>query len=531
MNEFANHLRRFALIGICAAGLPAMGAALPAPKLEFTPFEMELARSVAADPGLAAFYGAHDLRPVFAGSEGAPRRAALLDAIATAPRHGLPPARYDTAGLGQGGEPGDVATELRYARALSRWAGDVSNGLVNPARSDEMNKRDVIPVDMAALLGDMVSGDPVAALAALPPDDAAYLQLMDMLAGQAALIAPPGTPEVAPGLYRIGTSGPAVADLRARLAAIGFAPTAGAGDPQVFDEDTADAVRRYQEAAGLPVDGVAGPKTIGQLNGRDAGPQTRALMIAMERLRWLNGHDLNDRMIWVNIPAYTAEIRENGQTVFETRAVMGTPDPQMQTPEFSDTMAFVVPNPTWTVPPGMARRTYLPRLAQNPNAYGHLDVVDARGRVIPRAQVNFAAYVNGGFPYALRQKPSPNNALGRVKFMFPNEWNIYLHDTPARHLFNNRVRADSNGCVRIGDPLDLAYQLLRGNSDDPKALFQRVLATGEERWIRMEEPLPIHLVYFTTIPGPDGRLRSYADIYGRDARLWAAMQKAAGAGS
>ncbi|WBU57885.1 L,D-transpeptidase family protein [Paracoccus sediminicola] len=510
--------------------MPLAAAAMPAPKLDFSEFEMRLAQEVAPDPGLSAFYGAHQLKPVFVGAEAAPRRAALIDAIATAPEHGLPPARYDAVGLSRAGQAEDVATELLFARALSRWADDVSNGLVEPSRTDSMNKRQVVPVDMAALLDQFTRGDPARALDTLPPQDPTYLRLKDMLSDQARLVAPAGTPEVAEGLYKRGVSGPDVANLRARLAAIGFTSEA-AGDEQLFDDSLADAVSRYQDAAGLPVDGVAGPKTLAQLNGTTTGPQTRRLMIAMERMRWLNGHDLNARMIWVNIPSYIVEIREGGDTVFQTRSVVGQPDPDWETPEFSDTMEFVVPNPYWNVPRSITAESYLPKLKADRNAVSHLEVVDRKGRKVSRENIDFGKYTGSNFPYYLRQKPSADNALGRVKFMFPNKYNIYLHDTPAKGLFSNSSRAASHGCVRLADPFDLAYQLLRSNSDDPRGYFQRVLDQGEERWIKLKEPLPVHLVYFTALPGPDGGLRTYRDVYGRDATLWQAMRKAAEAGS
>ncbi len=531
MNKFANRIRRIAAASACAALLPALAEAMPAPKLDFTEAELQLAQTVAGDSGLAAFYGAHGLQPVFLGPEAQQRRAALLAAVATAPRHGLPPARYDVTGLSAGETAQDITAELRYARLLSRWANDVSNGLVDPQRTDKMNKRSVIPVNMAALLDSMIAGDPAEALAALPPHDPAYLRLQEMLADHAALIAPPDAPMVAEGLYKPGVTGPEVANLRARLASIGFAAPAAAADAQVFDQDLGQAVARYQQAAGLPADGIAGPKTVAQLNGGDADPQTRRVMIAMERLRWLNGNDLNARMIWVNIPSYMAEIRENGQTVFDTRVVVGKPDPDWETPEFSDVMEFVVPNPRWNVPQSIASQSYLSKLRANRNAVSHLDVVDRNGRVIPRDQIDFNKYSDKNFPYRLRQKPSADNALGLVKFMFPNPWNIYLHDTPSKGLFGNRDRAASHGCVRVAKPFELAYELLRGNSSDPKALFHKVLDTGEERWLKLDEPLPIHLVYFTAIPGPDGKLRTYPDTYGRDAKVWAAMQKAAEAGT
>ncbi|TXB71338.1 L,D-transpeptidase family protein [Paracoccus aurantiacus] len=508
-----------------------MVAAAPAPKLDFSAFEMQLASTVAADPGLASFYGAHGLKPVFLGTEGEARRKALLDAISTAPQHGLPPQRYKSSGLSADDTGNDVATELRYARALSLWANDVSNGLVDPSRTDSMNKREVIAVDMTKLLDGMIDGDPVASLATLPPQNREYRELQQLLADHARLIPPPDAPEVASGLYKLGVKGPAVADLRARLASIGFSPATPPADPQNFDEELAQIVSDYQIAAGLPVDGVAGPRTIAQLSGGEAGPQTRRIMIAMERLRWLNGNDLNTRMIWVNIPSYMVEIREGGQTVFESRVVVGKSEPDWETPEFSDTMEFVVPNPRWNVPQSIAAQSYLSKLRANRNAVPHLDVVDRKGRVIPRDQVDFNRYSDTNFPYRLRQKPSADNALGLVKFMFPNPWNIYLHDTPSKGLFSNRNRAASHGCVRVAKPFDLAYELLRGNSDNPQAMFQRILDKGDEQWIKLKEPLPVHLVYFTAIPGPDGQLRTYPDVYNRDAKVWSAMQKAAEAGT
>ncbi|WBU54273.1 murein L,D-transpeptidase [Paracoccus sp. SCSIO 75233] len=505
--------------------------AAPAPKLEFTDFEMQLAQTVASDPGLAAFYGANALKPVFTGPESEARRQALLDAIKSAPEHGLPSARYDLAALSEMGGADDAVAEVRFANALSRWADDVGNGIVDPRKTGRMNVREVVPVDMAALLDGMLSDDPAAALDALPPQNPAYLRLKELLSEHLTLVPPADAPQVASGLYKLGVTGPEVAKLRERLASIGFTPEVVPADPEIYDEGLAQLVSDYQQATGLPADGVAGPQTIGKLRDGLTGPEVRRLMIAMERMRWLNGHDLSKRMIWVNIPSYMAEVLEDGQPVFQTRAVVGKSDPEWQTPEFSDTMEFVVPNPYWNVPRSITAATYLPQLQANPNAAGHLEVVDRNGRPVSRDSINFNKYNGSNFPYFLRQKPSDSNALGLVKFMFPNRWNIYLHDTPSKGLFSDSSRAASHGCVRLRDPFDFATLLLRGNSSDPRGYFQQALSTGKERWIKLEEPLPVHLVYFTTIPGPDGQLRNYRDVYGRDAGVWAAIQKAAEAGS
>ena len=533
MNIVANRFRSLIckLAGTVAVSLFGWNAsAAPAPKLEFSAFDLQLAQGISSSPGLAAFYGANGLRPVFTGDDSSAeaRRQALIAAMRTAPAHGLPASRYGAAELESLSDGVDPQTEARFARALALWSGDVGNGLVDPRKTDPMNKRDVIDVDLVAVMTAMLGGDPAKAIEAIAPRSQDYLRLKAMLGDTVKLVVPSHLAEITDGVYKPGSRGPGVAELRDRLASIGF--TAGAADPTLFDDALADALSRYQDAAGLPADGVAGPQTIGRLNG-GAGPEARRLMIAMERMRWLNGHDLSARHIWVNVPSFMAEIRDAGETEFETRVVVGKPDPDWETPEFSDVMEFVVPNPRWNVPQSIAAASYLGKLRANPNALSHLDVVDRNGRIVPRSQVDFNRYSDRNFPYRLRQKPSADNALGLVKFMFPNPWNIYLHDTPSKSLFGNRDRASSHGCVRIGDPFDLAYRLLRGNSDDPQALFQRMLDTGEEKWIKLKEPLPIHLVYFTAIPSADGRLRTYRDVYGRDALVWQAMQKASQPGS
>ncbi|HMS95857.1 MAG TPA: L,D-transpeptidase family protein, partial [Tabrizicola sp.] len=155
-----------------------------------------------------------------------------------------------------------------------------------------------------------------------------------------------------------------------------------------------------------------------------------------------------------------------------------------------------------------------------------LQVIDGRGRVVPRDAVDFTAYSAGTFPFDMRQPPSDGNALGLVKFMFPNPHNIYLHDTPSKSLFDKEVRAFSHGCIRVARPFDLAYFLLGMQSADPEGLFQNHLDTGKETQVDLEHPLPVHLVYFTAYPDAKGRMTYRNDIYGRDAHLFEALVEA-----
>jgi murein L,D-transpeptidase YcbB/YkuD len=217
---------------------------------------------------------------------------------------------------------------------------------------------------------------------------------------------------------------------------------------------------------------------------------------------------------------------DDGKTTFRSVTVVGQNNSDRRTPEFSDEMERMVINPAWHVPRSIVTKEYLPMMQRNPNAAGQLDLIDSRGRVVPRSAVNFAAYTARNFPFAMKQPPSNRNALGLVKFLFPNKWNIYLHDTPSKSLFQKESRAFSHGCVRVGQPFDLAYVLLGAQSDDPRAEFQRILKTGRETTVPLKQPVPVHLVYFTAFPTPTGHVEYRRDVYGRDATLFTALQRA-----
>ncbi|MFV0303767.1 MAG: murein L,D-transpeptidase [Paracoccus sp. (in: a-proteobacteria)] len=507
-----------------AQGVGQGAATAIAPRLEFSVPEMELARTVAAWPGVAAFYGENGLQPVFGGSGGQALRAALISAVEAAHEHGLPSGRYQLQRL-RSVNPDSIEGEALFARIAARYLRDVTSGAIDPARADGQIHREVIRASIAGQLRALVaSPDPAAFLRAQGPKDPRYLALQAALAARTGLLAPADAPPAPKGLWRLGMRDPAIPDLRARLASIGFVADLPA-DPSEYDPALAEAVLNFQQASGLPADGVAGPNTIGRLNG-GADFQTRAILVAMERMRWMHGHDLNARHVWVNIPEFTARIYDGGRQVFQTRAVVGKTDHDMRTPEFSDQMEYVVVNPRWNVPRSITVREYLPRLQRNRYAVSHLDIVDGRGNVVSRDRIDFGRYNAGNFPYRMRQKPSGDNALGLVKFIFPNPWNIYLHDTPTKHLFRQSSRAYSHGCIRIGDPFDLAYALLSQQTDNPQAKFQRALASGKEQWLALKPNLPVHLVYFTAMAEPDGQIRFYKDIYGRDARVWEALSKA-----
>ncbi|MFN9955944.1 MAG: L,D-transpeptidase family protein, partial [bacterium] len=180
-----------------------------------------------------------------------------------------------------------------------------------------------------------------------------------------------------------------------------------------------------------------------------------------------------------------------------TRAVVGAVAEERQTPEFSDEMEFIVINPSWYVPRSIIAREYLPMLQRNPNAAGHLKITDSSGRVLSRGSVNFDRYNARNFPFAMHQPPSASNALGVVKFVFPNPYDIYLHDSPAKELFAHDVRAYSHGCIRLRDPVEFAHVLLARQTADPVGFIDERLRTGAETRVNLEEKVPVHIDYRT----------------------------------
>ena len=187
---------------------------------------------------------------------------------------------------------------------------------------------------------------------------------------------------------------------------------------------------------------------------------------------------------------------------------------------------LMVINPSWYVPRSIITKEYLPKLRANPNAVGHIQITDSRGRTVSRANTDFSQFSARSFPFAMRQPPGKSNALGLVKFMFPNPHSIYLHDTPQKHLFAREVRAFSHGCIRLADPFDFAYALLARQEEDPKAFFHRVLDTGKETKVQLETPIPVHIIYRTAFMTTRGVPEYRRDVYGRDAKVWKALNDA-----
>jgi murein L,D-transpeptidase YcbB/YkuD len=490
-------------------------------------FVQAVAEAAADDDVVAAYYRDNAYASIWTEADDAERRQAFLSALTLADAHGLPVARYDAAALTAAlrdaqSERDRGRAEVLMTRAFLDYARDLQSGALVPAKVDAGIIREVPLHDKREQLDRFVAGDPAAFLRALPPTAPEYAMfLREKQALEARIAAGGWGPTVPVRSLEPGQTGPAVIALRDRLVAMGLmAPTASAK----YDATLQRAVQEFQHLHGLTVDGIATESTINEINV-SPNERLKSVIVAMERERWMN-IDRGSRYILVNLTDFSARIVDHGKITFQTRSVIGKNVPDQRSPEFSDVMEFMVINPSWNVPRSITTKEYLPLLKSNPNAAGHLKIIDRSGRVVSRASINFNNYTARNFPYSMRQPPSDGNALGKVKFMFPNSHNIYLHDTPQKQLFDNEVRAYSHGCIRLADPFDFAYALLEPQSEDPVDEFQDHLKTGVESVIKLRDPVPVHLVYFTAYPTAKGKMTYRRDVYGRDARIFEALSEA-----
>jgi murein L,D-transpeptidase YcbB/YkuD len=345
-----------------------------------------------------------------------------------------------------------------------------------------------------------------------------YTALREALARDREIQAKGGFPHVPEGpTLELGAHGLRVAALRARLVVSGDLEPQPDADPEAFDPALEAGVRAFQARHGLDVDGRVGRATLAALD-LPIESQIEKLRVNLERARWLL-HDLAPTFVVVNVAGFQVYYLRDKELVFSARAVVGKP--YRKTPLFRSEITYLVFNPTWTVPPTILAEDILPAQRRDPGYLErkHLRVIDANGRVVPTASIDWSEMTPRSFRYMLRQDPGPDNALGRVKFMFPNSYSIYLHDTPSRSLFEKSSRAASSGCIRVEHPLELAALLLQGQSGWGRADIDRVVAEGRTREVRLAKPVPVLLTYWTAWVAPNGRVQFRPDLYHRDAQV------------
>ncbi|WP_299726168.1 L,D-transpeptidase family protein [uncultured Tateyamaria sp.] len=510
-------------LGLLLSGLPQTASA------QVTAFKQAVAEAAARDADIAAFYKAYGYNSLWTGRTGRERqrRSALFSALSSAGNHGLPAARYDAAGLqakmkAAKTERDRGLVEVEISRTFLQFSRDLQTGVLVPSRVNRAIVRQVPYRDRTSYLVNFSKSSPNGFFKALPPKTTEYNALMKEKLRMERLLAKGGWGAKVPAkTLKPGQSGAPVVAMRNRLNAMGFLKRT---NTQTYDASIQSAVQQFQLAHGLAADGVVGESTMSEIN-KGVQDRLQSIIVAMERERWVN-QERGKRHVLVNLPDFTAKIVDNGKVTFSTRSVVGANKEDRPTVEFSDVMEFMVVNPSWYVPRSIVVGEYLPALKRNSNAVRHIEITDNKGRKVNRGAVNFSQYTEKTFPFAMRQPPSEGNALGLVKFMFPNPYNIYLHDTPAKNLFGREVRAYSHGCVRLADPFDFAYALLAKQESNPESYFKSVLATGRETRVDLKSPVPVHIIYRTAFTTPKGHTQYRRDIYGRDAQIWRALSKA-----
>jgi len=467
-----------------------------------------------------------------------PAAIAMVDAIRASRADGLTPGDYHLEALDELLDaPWEwmpppararrlAALELLLSDAFLRLAADEAAGRLDPAT---LELRDP-PPDLRSELRDALrrvftGAAPGPVLQGLAPQDADYRGLRRALARYRELAARGEPPPVAPGpALSEGDGGPRVAALVRRLQSAGFLAREPAAHER-FDADVDAALRRFQAERGLTVDGVAGPATLAALN-RPATYWIGVLRVNLERRRWLPSV-LPPTRVMVNVAAFHATLFTRGGPRVAERVIVGKR--YQQTPQFSSRIAYLVVNPSWDVPMSIARREILPAVRRDRsyldrNHYLVLNGWDGGGKRLDPARIDWNAISAAGLAYHFRQRPGPDNALGRVKFMFPNPYDVYMHDTPAKTLFKTPRRTFSHGCVRLDNALGFAAALLRADGrDDPEQVLAAAAGRGRDNRIELARPIPIYVVYMTAWAPDLNTIEFRPDIYGKDAGVLAAL--------
>lgn len=490
------------------------------------------AQTIAALGVIDTFYARRGFAPAW----NEPAKAqALLAAVGESGEDGLIPRDYHVTALEQ------LAADIGKSDATDHQRADFDIlmtdaairlgyhlwfGKVDPVRFDAgWNLARRVPgLDPAEEIEKaLATPDLAATIQKQRPDLPLYAGLKRELARYKAVAMRGGWKAIPSGpTLRPGQTDTRVPALRARLGMTGELPAdaepTSASSAEIYDQALVQAVREFQTRTGSSADGVVGPATLAALNV-SVDQRILQLRVNLDRGRVLL-HDLPPEFVVVNIAAQEVYFARDRKVIWSSRAQVGKE--YRQTPEYRSDINYLVFNPTWTVPPGIIRNDILPAARRDPSSITRkgLKVLDSSGREVAPSSVDWQRFTSGNIPYTLRQDPGPTNALGRVKFMFPNPYAVYLHDTPSRSLFANDTRTTSSGCVRVEKPMELAELLL----DDPRqwsrAQIDQVVASERLRNVTLAKRVPVLLVYWTAWVDRNDVLNFRSDVYGRDAK-WA----------
>ena len=529
---------------ICAwiAPLPAQNGALQLylttliqERLTQLPAERRLATAAGGEilsPDLLTLYGRRGFRPIWAAESGIRSEAdTLLVLIRNAERHGLDPARYHERALSQllrgrrdrffsAPVDPDLLTDLDLllSDAYLVLGLHLAAGCFNPHDLDaewflHKNEADMV----TRLNGAAEAGELLADLHRLPPQEPDYHRLVEAYGYYRQLAAEGGWPLIDEGRkLEKGMWDERVMQVRARLRATADLPLDPAPVEGTYDEALERAVRRFQMRHGIEPDGKIGKSTLAEMNV-PIGKRIRQLAVNLERWRWLP-RDHGRRYIRVNIADFTLQLFEADTVALAMRVVVGKT--YRRTPVFSDLMTYLVINPYWTVPNTILLNDIAPKALRDPEYIRNQRIKIYAGwsegaPEIDPAAIDWSRLSKNYQPYRLRQDPGPRNSLGTIKFMFPNQFDVYLHDSPSHSLFNRSERAFSSGCYRVEKPIEMAVHLL-DNPEYDEARLRRIISTRVETTLKLRQPILVMLLYMTAWVDEQGRVQFRHDIYGRD---------------
>lgn len=414
--------------------------------------------------------------------------------------------------------------DILLSDATAGMMDHVRYGRVRPVTLDptwNVDSREGAPPLEATLERIAADGSAGKVIESRKPTHFIYVGLKRALAELRAVADKGGWPIVPRGrAIRPGVADPRIPAIRARLAATGELK-GGASASTAYDPGLRKAVELFQERHRLDPNGLIDKDVIDAMNV-SAAARADQVRVNMERARWvLPG--LSDEFLLVNLPAFKAYLIRAGRNSWEARTQVG--DEGKQTPSFRSTMRTIVLNPDWTVPPMIIHDEVFKGMQGGKNylAKKGLVVTDKNGKEVDPGSVDWSQADAEGFPYTIKQPPGDDNALGKVKFLFPNPYSIYLHDTPSKASFEAENRTFSHGCIRLEHPLELAQILLSGQDSWSDSKIQEAIATGETQNVALEHPISVVIVYWTVSVGATGEIRYMKDIYSLDPPVLAAL--------
>jgi len=489
-------------------------------------------REIVSSVGLPTLYGARGFQPLWR-DPGKVRE--LLALVEESYEDGLLPVDYHLTALARlwpavrpDASPDEIADlDILATDAYMLLLYHLYFGKVDP-RSVEAtwnySTREITGEQAASFVGNAIaSGRLREAVEAARPSHWMYAHGRGALREYRDIASRGGWPQVPGGeTLKPGMNDPRIVDLRKRLAVTGDL----VGQPldlEFYDEPLVEAVRTFQRRHLLTPDAAIGKATLAELNV-PVEDRIRQIRVNLERGRQIL-HEIGDEdLVIVDIAGFEVRYVQDRKVTWTSRVVVG--QPYRQTPIFQSQIEYIVINPTWTVPPGILQKDILPAVRKDIGSLARrgLEVVDRSGRRLDPTAIDWTRYSGNSFPYFIRQGAGPDNALGRVKIMFPNPHLVYLHDTPSRSLFERDDRAFSSGCIRVQKPFELVERLLADPAWDPAALAAAV-DSGETRTIRLSRPVRVLLIYWTVDEDDAGRVIFKRDVYNRDAALARALDR------